>query len=106
MTYRLITASGEERWVWEQGRGVPGSCDGVMVLEGYITDITDRVRAEAALAESEELFRSIFEEAGIGILLTDTHGRIVKQPGTSSRFSATRRRIRMTPPNDLSGRRG
>ncbi len=78
MTYRLITASGEERWVWEQGRGVPGSCDGVMVLEGYITDITDRVRAEAALAESEERFRSIFEEAGIGILLTDTHGRIVK----------------------------
>jgi len=78
MTYRLITASGEEKWVWEQGRGVPGAGGDVAALEGYITDITDRVRAETALAESEERFRNIFEEAGIGILLTDTQGRVVK----------------------------
>ncbi|HOI58003.1 MULTISPECIES: PAS domain S-box protein [unclassified Methanoculleus] len=78
MTYRLITASGQERWVWEQGRGVPDSQGGAGVIEGYITDITDRVRAEAALAESEERFRTIFEEAGIGIILTDTQGRVVK----------------------------
>lgn len=78
MTYRLITASGEEKWVWEQGRGVPGTGNDVAALEGYITDITDRVRAEAALAESEERFRNIFEEAGIGIILTDRQGKVVK----------------------------
>ncbi|WP_292521337.1 PAS domain S-box protein [Methanoculleus sp.] len=71
MTYRLITASGEERWVWEQGRGVPGPRGGVAVAEGYITDITDRVRAEAALAESEERFRSIFSTSHAVMLIID-----------------------------------
>ncbi|WP_317065640.1 PAS domain S-box protein [Methanoculleus caldifontis] len=77
-TYRLVTASGEEKWVWEQGRGIPGSADGIVRVEGYINDITDRIRVQIALAESEARFRNIFEEAGIGILLTDTRGRIVK----------------------------
>ena len=71
MTYRLITATGEVRWVWEQGRGVSGSRGGVDMIEGYITDITDRVRAEAALAESEERFRSIFTTSHAVMMIVD-----------------------------------
>ncbi len=43
--YRIITASGDERWVWERGRAV-GYQDGDEVLEGAIIDITDKKETE------------------------------------------------------------
>jgi PAS domain S-box-containing protein len=46
ITYRIRTASGEQRWVWEQGVAIGA---GNEVLEGFITDITDRQRAEDEL---------------------------------------------------------
>ncbi len=45
--YRIRTAGGEERWVWEQGCGV--LADGEHLLEGYIFDITDYKRSQDAL---------------------------------------------------------
>lgn len=46
--YRIRTKSGDERWCYEQGRGV--FADGeLLALEGFITDITDRVQAEDEL---------------------------------------------------------
>jgi PAS domain S-box-containing protein len=51
LTYRIITASGEEKWVWEQGRTV-GSPEGTpMALEGFITDITERVLTHQILEQ-------------------------------------------------------
>ena len=46
--------------------GDGGAIEGVFVL---ITDLTDRKRIETALQESEELFRTVFESAPIGISL-------------------------------------
>lgn len=45
LTYRITTACGEKKWVWEQGRGVKFSHEAPTALEGFITDITDRVLA-------------------------------------------------------------
>ncbi len=47
------------------------------VVKGYvgtITDISDRKQVEAALQESEERFRAIFDLAAVGIALTDLEG--------------------------------
>jgi len=52
LTYRIITAGGEEKWVWEQGRGVYAPTGEILYLEGFITDITERKRAEAALRQA------------------------------------------------------
>jgi len=56
LTYRIRTARDEEKWVWEQGRKVL-SMRGEEVLEGFVTDITERKRAEMALEKTVEQLR-------------------------------------------------
>jgi len=43
VTYRIHTADGERRTVWERGRGIFED-DELVALEGFITDITNRQR--------------------------------------------------------------
>lgn len=45
-------------------------------IHGYVFDDTERKQAEAALRESEERFRQVFEHAATGISITDLRGRI------------------------------
>jgi PAS domain S-box-containing protein len=49
----------------------------VYATAGIFTDITDRKRAERKLRDSEQLFRSIFENAQIGISFFNIDGRAV-----------------------------
>lgn len=49
LTYRIITAEGQEKWVWEQGQGVYAADGTVQAVEGLITDITERVMAQQML---------------------------------------------------------
>jgi putative nucleotidyltransferase with HDIG domain/PAS domain S-box-containing protein len=62
VVYRIQTAEGKEKWVWEQGVGVFSEDGDVLALEGFVTDITDRKLAEDALKKShEELHKSLEE---------------------------------------------
>ncbi|MDY0354365.1 MAG: PAS domain S-box protein [Sedimentisphaerales bacterium] len=47
--YRIVTADGQEKWVWERGRSVNGHHGQTGVLEGFILDISERKKAEQAL---------------------------------------------------------
>lgn len=47
VNYRIVSRDGTEKWVWELGRRVELP-DGTPVLEGFITDITERHQAEEA----------------------------------------------------------
>jgi PAS domain S-box-containing protein len=51
LTYRIRTANGEEKWVWEQGRGVVSAEGALLALEGFIIDITERVLAHRILEQ-------------------------------------------------------
>ncbi|MBN1346072.1 MAG: PAS domain-containing protein [Phycisphaerae bacterium] len=62
MVYRIRTASGGEKWVWEQGCGVFAPDNEILSVEGFVTDITGQKRAEeersalqAQLRQSQKL---------------------------------------------------
>lgn len=47
--YRIRTAAGIEKWVWDQAQGVYGENGELEAVEGFISDITQRKQAEAEL---------------------------------------------------------
>jgi PAS domain S-box-containing protein len=88
-TKRLAAALGSGAPVRFEDQGMTGWYDvviypirdeaGKIVRAAVIgRDITDRKQMEERLAESEERFRSIFEEAGIGIVLMDLDWKIMR----------------------------
>lgn len=56
-------------------KGPDGS---VIGFQGTVRDISDRKKAENALRTSEERYRAVFDNAGIGIDLLDREGRILR----------------------------
>jgi len=61
-TYRIITASSTVKHIWDHSRPV-SDASGVeaAALEGFITDITERVRADVLMRESEARYRLLTE---------------------------------------------
>lgn len=49
LTYRIRTASGGQKWVMEQGRGVRDATGTTTAIEGIIMDVTERVEARHLL---------------------------------------------------------
>lgn len=61
--YRFKHTSGEWRWIEEIGTGVYDQDGTLLYLEGLFFDISDRLRAEQQLRESEQRYRDLFENA-------------------------------------------
>ncbi|MBO9997718.1 MAG: PAS domain-containing protein [Cyanobacteria bacterium SID2] len=66
IVYRIQVATGDLKWVWEQGRGVYKPEQGIWSIEGFIADITDRKQSEEILKaereKSEQLLLNILPE--------------------------------------------
>jgi diguanylate cyclase (GGDEF)-like protein/PAS domain S-box-containing protein len=61
-----------------------------------MVDITDRKRAEEALAASERQYRSVFDAATIGLMTVDLHGRVLEANSIVEQVLAH-------PPGSLTG---
>ena len=77
LLYRLYTASGQQKWVWEKGRAIIDATGQLQALEGLVVDISERKRAEEASREAEFKYRHIFENAIEGIFQTTPDGRYI-----------------------------
>lgn len=76
--YRLNRPDGKILCIQERGEVVLDSDGSVTGLFGYAQDITATWLAEQAQRESETLFRSVFEQAAVGITLTQLDGKFVQ----------------------------
>jgi two-component system cell cycle sensor histidine kinase/response regulator CckA len=63
LIYRIRTAGAGERWVADEGVAVPAEGGAAPRLEGFLCDVTEQVRTEAALRESERYVRALIENA-------------------------------------------
>jgi PAS domain S-box-containing protein len=76
MLYRISAKEGGEKWVLEKGSGVFSPEGQLQAVEGFITDVTERRRAEEALQHSEEYFRSLIENSLETIIILNGNGTI------------------------------
>lgn len=89
--YRIVTKSGEIRWVEDQTSVVRDEAGTRIHNQGILIDITDRKLAEDKLQKSEEKFRRIVETASEGFLLMDEDFRIVDLNGAYCRMLGYKR---------------
>ena len=62
LTYRIRTAAGEVKWVWEQGRMVTSTSGELPALEGFITDITAHRQAMNELHKHQDHLEELVKE--------------------------------------------
>jgi PAS domain S-box-containing protein len=65
--YRIVHADGSIRALYGKGRGTYDEAGNLLYLDGVIFDITPLKQAEAAIKASEQRYRSLFEDAPIGL---------------------------------------
>lgn len=61
--YRIVTQSGETRWVWERGRHIKANEDKMIYIDGIVIDITERKHALELMNENDARFKRLSENA-------------------------------------------
>lgn len=74
--YRIVRKDDDIVWVYGHGEAQYDENGSVKNLQGVVLDITNRKKAEEKLQESEQRFRSIFEQATVGIAHVEPDGTL------------------------------
>src|SRR5664280_904559 len=77
LQYRIHTAAGETRWVWERGVAVDNG-GGETVLEGLIRDVTAQVEAETRLEAASAEWRHTFDAMRDSVAVFDRGGHLLR----------------------------
>ncbi|MEY7851260.1 PAS domain S-box protein [Natrarchaeobius sp. A-rgal3] len=77
VSYRITTADGITRWVWERGRGIYDDGE-LTALEGFIADITDRTEGERERQLNQRRFEAIFDDPKMFVALLDLDGALLQ----------------------------
>ncbi len=68
-TYRIVTKSGEIKWIDDRTKITRNSDGEVTHYQGIVIDVTDREKSHESLKESEEKYKTITESANEGIVI-------------------------------------
>lgn len=77
VSYRLTTADGTVKWVWEKGRGITSPAGEIVAIEGFVMDVTELKGADERLRQSEETVRALLNAPVEPIFLIDTAGTVL-----------------------------
>ena len=75
--FRLKKKDGSEIWVEDYGWFTADEHGKIMFHEGMLRDVTDQIKAEAALKKSEREYKNLFESANDSILIFDPESEVV-----------------------------
>ena len=73
----MIRPDGGTRWITDRGEVLRDGAARIMLLRGTAQDITERKHAENELRASEEKFRSVFRDAGVGMIIVSPEGHFL-----------------------------
>ena len=59
--YRITHKNGEIKYVWEKGEGIYNDQNNIIMLEGFITDVTSQKETEVELRNSEAKIKALLE---------------------------------------------
>lgn len=76
--YRIISADGSIRWVWERGRGVRNEHDELLFLEGYIEDVTALKEAQDKIKMERDLLQALMDNMPDTIYFKDEQSRFIR----------------------------
>lgn len=76
--YRILTASGDVRWVIDYTRVERDDANNVTRYRGLVVDITNQREVEEALRRSEARYQTLFDNLADGILIHDPAGELLE----------------------------
>lgn len=89
--YRMRTADGRVKWVWDEGVGVVSDTGEIESVEGFISDITDHKREELQLRRENTQLKSTIRERfkfgdiiGKNQAMQEVYERISKASGSDA----------------------
>ena len=69
--------TGERMWVSETAHVIRDASGEILMLEGTVEDITERLHTEQLLRESERRFRALTERAQVATAIVEADGRVL-----------------------------
>lgn len=82
VTYRMLSSDGSVVWLEKTAHAFFDENGRMVRMIGMVSAITEQKRAEETLRESEEKFRSVFRDAGVGMVIFSPEGRFLAANGT------------------------
>jgi len=80
--FRVVWPDGKVHWLQSQARFFYAADGAPERMLGTSVDITERKGADETLRESEEKFRSVFRNTGVGMVIVSPEGRFLAANGT------------------------
>ena len=100
--YRMIARDGRVIWFRDEAVVVQDSTGIPLLLQGVMFDLTERKQAEDAVRESEEKFRTLFNNASDAIFIHDLEGRFFEvNQAACERLGYTREELLQMMPNQI-----